>query len=155
VVSVAVVGAVLFGVLANTSAGAPEKPARDLVPAEASALYWSYSMPLPGGSKYGTLKITNPAVIAKVRTLINAIPVANYSKLQACPANYMIPYVISFSKSSQARSFTKVEFELGGCPTATVYQNGKAESPALGGFGLVKWYAAIQKVISPRGQPLA
>ncbi len=131
------------------------KPNRLLVPGGASALYWSYSMPLPSGARYGTMKITNRATIARVRSMINAIPVSDYSKGQACPANAMVPYIIRFSTSTASTSFTKVVFQLGGCPAATVYQHGVAQSPTLGGRSLGHLYAAIQKVISPRGQPLA
>jgi|ERR1700677_5096896 hypothetical protein len=134
---------------------ATSKPDRLLVPAGATALFWSYSMPLPSGSHYGTMKISDPAVIARVREMINAIPVSDYAKSGACPDDMMIPYVIRFSASTAAASFTKVVFQLGGCPAATVYQHGVAESPTLGGWSLGTLYRAIQKVISPRGQPLA
>jgi hypothetical protein len=126
-----------------------------MVPVGATALYWSYSMPLPGGAHYGTLKISNPRTIARVRAMINVIPVTNYSKHQVCPADVMVPYIVRFSTSTAAASFTKVEFQLGGCPEATVYQHGVAERPTLGGWSLPRLYAAIQKIISPRGQPLA
>ncbi len=134
---------------------APSKPARLLVPAGATALYWSYSMPLPGGSRYGTLKVTSPAVIARVRAMINAIPVSDYPKNQICPADAMVPYIVRFSTSTAGAAFTKVVFQLAGCPEATVYQHGVAQRPTLGGWSLPKLYSAIQKVISPKGQPLA
>lgn len=112
-------------------------------------------MPLPTGSHYGTVKISDPTVIARVRAMINAIPVSDYPRDGACPDDMMIPYIIRFSHSTAAASFTKVVFQLGGCPAATVYQHGAAELPTLGGWSLGKLYDAIQKVISPRGQPLA
>jgi hypothetical protein len=101
------------------------------------------------------MKVSNPAVIARVRSMINAIPVSNYPKTQACPADAMVPYILRFSTSTSAASFTKVVFQLAGCPEATVFQHGVAQRPTLGGWSLPKLYAAIQKVISPRGQPLA
>jgi hypothetical protein len=134
---------------------APARPARLLVPAGATALYWSYPMPLPAGTRYGTLKVTKPSVIAQVRAMINAIPVSDYSKDQACPQDMMVPYIVRFSKSSAGAAFTKVVFQLGGCPEATVYQHGVAQRPTLGGWTLSSLYHAIQKVISPRGVPLA
>jgi hypothetical protein len=134
---------------------APTKPTRLLVPAGATALYWSYAMPLPTGVHYGTMKISKPSVIARVRAMINAIPVSNYPKNQACPADAMVPYIVRFSTSTAAASFTKVVFQLAGCPEATVFQHGIAQRPTLGGWSLSTLYAAIQKVISPRGQPLA
>jgi hypothetical protein len=134
---------------------AASKPARLMVPVGATALFWSYSMPLSTGSRYGTIKISDPKVIARVREMINAIPVSDYPKDGACPDDMMIPYVIRFSDSTAAASFTKVVFQLGGCPAATVYQHGVAELPTLGGWSLAKLYDAISKVISPRGQPLA
>ena len=141
--------------LSSTTSASPAKPTRLLVPVGATALYWSYAMPLPTGVRYGTMKIINPSVIARVRSMINAIPISNYPKNQACPADAMVPYFIRFSTSTAAASFTKVVFQLGGCPEATVYQHGIAQRPSLGGWSLSHLYAAIQKVISPRGQPLA
>src|SRR5665647_25851 len=141
--------------LSSLALAAPTKPTRLLVPAEAKALYWSHPMPLATGVHYGTMKINNPSVIARVRAMINAIPVSNYPKTQACPADAMIPYIVRFSASTAAASFTKVVFQLAGCPEATVFQHGVAQRPTLGGWSLPKLYAAIQKVISPRGRPLA
>lgn len=131
------------------------KPARLLVPEGARALYWSYPMPLPTGTRYGTMKISAPSVIARVRAMINAIPVSDYPATQACPADVMVPYIIRFSRTTAAASFTKVVFQLGGCPEATVFQHGVAQRPTLGGWSLPRLYAAIQKVIAPHGQPLA
>jgi hypothetical protein len=141
--------------LSSPASATPSKPARLLVPAGAKALYWSYPMPLPTGVRYGTMKISNPTVIARVRAMINAIPVSDYPKTQACPADAMVPYIIRFSTTTAAASFTKVVFQLAGCPEATVFQHGVAQWPTLGGWSLPHLYAAIQKVISPRGQPLA
>ena len=141
--------------LSSPALDATAAPPRLLIPAGAAALYWSYPMPLPMGMHYGTMKITNPSVIARVRAMINAIPVSNYSKIQACPADAMLPCTIRFSTSTAAASFTRVVFQLGGCPEATVYQHGVAQRPTLGGWPLPRLYASIQKVISPRGQPLA
>ena len=141
--------------LSAPAMSAPAKPTRLLVPAGAKALYWSYSMPLPTGVHYGTMKISSPSVIARVREMINAIPVSDYSKTQVCPADAMVPYIVRFSTSTAAASFTRVVFQLAGCPEATVFQHGVAQRPTLGGWSLPRLYAAIQKVISPRGQPLA
>ena len=141
--------------LSAPAMSAPAKPTRLLVPAGAKALYWSYSMPLPTGVHYGTMKISNSSVIARVREMINAIPVSTYSKTQVCPADAMVPYIVRFSTSTAAASFTRVVFQLAGCPEATVFQHGVAQRPTLGGWSLPRLYAAIQKVISPRGQPLA
>ena len=141
--------------LSSPALASPAKPTRLLVPVGATALYWSYAMPLPSGVHYGTMKIRNPKVIARVRAMINAIPVSNYSKNQVCPADAMVPYIVRFSTTTAAASFTKAVFQLGGCPEATVYQHGVAQRPTLGGWSLPHLYAAIQKVISPRGQPLA
>ncbi len=139
----------------NTAIASSGKPHRLLVPAGATALYWSYSMPLPSGARYGTLKITNSTVIARVRAMINEIPVEDYAKSHACPDDLMVPYIVRFSKSTAAASFTKVVFQLGGCPEATVFQHGVSQLPELGGWSLPQRYSAIQSVISPRGQPLA
>lgn len=141
--------------LSSLASATTTRPNRLVVPEGATALYWSYSMPLSTGTKYGTMRITNPTIIARVREMINAIPVSSYSKAQACPDDMMVPYIIRFSTSTAAASFTKVVFQLGGCPQATVFQHGVAEQPTLGSWSLSKLYDAIQKVISPGGQPLA
>lgn len=154
-IAVAALAVVTVLSVSSPALSTPNKPSRLLVPAGATTLYWSYSMPLPGGSRYGTMKITNPSVIARVRSMINAIPVTDYPKNRACPADVMIPYIVRFSRSTAGKSFTKVVFQLGGCPEATVFQHGLAQRPTLGGWSLPKLYSAIQKVISPRGQPLA
>ena len=136
-------------------AGAAAKPARLLVPAGARVLYWSYSMPLPGGARYATMTITDRSVIGRVRELINAIPVSSYPANQVCPQDLMVPYVVRFSMSRPVAAFTTVRFQLGGCPAATVYQHGVAQRPTLGGWSLPRLYAAIQRLIAPHGQPLA
>jgi hypothetical protein len=141
--------------LSSPALATPSKPTRLLIPAGATALYWSYPMPLPSGVHYGTMKITKPSIIARVRAMINAIPVSNYPKNQACPADAMVPYIVRFSTSTPVAAYSKVVFQLAGCPEATVYQHGVAQRPTLGSWSLPRLYAAIQKVISPRGQPLA
>lgn len=112
-------------------------------------------MPLPKEQEYGIIKISDPAVIARVREMINAIPTSDYPTTQACPDDMMVPYIVRFSASTAAASFTKVVFQLGVCPEATVFQHGVAQLPTLGGWSLSRLYDAIQKVISARGQPLA
>ncbi len=131
------------------------KPARLVIGAGASALYWSNPMPLGTGTRYGTVKITSGVVIARVRQLINAIPVSDYGANQICPMDVMVPVVIRFSRSTAVAAFAAVVFQLGGCPTATVYQHGVAQHPTLGGWALAKQYAAIEKLILDRGTPLA
>ncbi|MFI5034975.1 MAG: hypothetical protein ACHQFZ_02080 [Acidimicrobiales bacterium] len=154
-VAVAVLSLTTALSISAPATAALSKPARLLVPSGATALYWSYPMPLPGGVHYGTLKVTNPSVIARVRAMINAIPVSNYPKLQACPADAMVPFVVRFSTSTAGAAFSKVVFQLAGCPEATVYQHGVAQRPTLGGWSLPTLYHSIQKVISPGGVPLA
>ncbi len=140
---------------APAAPGPAAKPARLLVPAGARVLDWSYSMPLPGRARDATMTITNRSVIARVRDLVNAIPVSSYPAHQVCPQDLMMPSVVRFSRSRPADAFTSIVFQLGGCPAATVYQHGVAQRPTLGGWTLPRLYAAIVRVISPRGQPLA
>ena len=131
------------------------KPTRLVVPAGATGLYWTYSMPLGTGAKLATMKITNAATIKRVRAMVNNIGVSTYPKNQICPLNYMEPFTVRFSTSSAHASFFRIDFELAGCPSATVYLGGKRQTPTLGGFNLPRLYNAIQKVIAPNGQPLA
>ncbi len=146
---------VLAGTIAVTSAFAGvAKPARLIVPRGATALYWSYPMPLPSGTHDGTIRITNPNTIARVLDMVNALPVSTYRADQICPMDLMVPDVLRFSRSTAAAAFAVVVFQLGGCPTATVYRHGVAQRPTLGGWSLPNQYAAIEKVMSPRGQPL-
>ena len=79
------------------------KPARLVIGAGASALYWSNPMPLGTGTRYGTVKITSGVVIARVRQLINAIPVSDYGANQICPMDVMVPVVIRFRDRPPSR----------------------------------------------------
>ena len=54
-------------------------------------------MPLPMGMHYGTMKITNPSVIARVRAMINAIPdITIYPEDRPCsvPSAKRIPELV-------------------------------------------------------------
>ena len=139
----------------------PPKPERVLVPSGATVMYWTYPGSVgPSGSgsgpslRYFTLDIHNAVEIERVRTMINAIPAYYVAPGTMCNDLAMRPFRISFSKGSQSASFTVVSFQLGGCGSATVYQDGVAQSPLLGGKGLLTRYETIQKVISPNGVPL-
>jgi hypothetical protein len=67
----------------------------------------------------------------------------------------MLPITVSFAANKTSTPFTKVVFQLGGCPYARVYQHGVAVAPTLGGTHLAQVYARIQHLISPKGVPLA
>lgn len=141
--------------LSGTSiASAVSKPAGDLVPSGATVLLWYYPLPVANKVLTGTITVRNPVIISEVRALINSLPVTQPGN-RICPADVMLPYVIGFSKGVKAKPFTKVLFQLGGCPYARVYQNGVAVSPTLGGPNLSTVYQHIQHLISPKGQPLA
>ncbi len=145
--------------LAAGVASASTTPTRDLVPAGAKVMYWTYPgvvSPSGGGSanRFFTKTVTNKAEIARVRAMINRIGVYYEPAATMCNDLREQPFTISFSDTTRAKSFTTVTFQLGGCGTATVSQNGKAQSPLLGGKGMYAKYQAIQKVISPGGVPL-
>jgi hypothetical protein len=137
-----------------SSASATAKPIGDLVPAGAKVLIWNYPLPTANKVLTGTLEVTNPTIIAQVRSLINSLPVTS-SAHRICPDDMMLPYTVGFALSTKAKPFTRVVFQLGGCPYARVYQHGVAISPTLGGPNLSWTYARIQHLISPKGQPLA
>lgn len=139
------VAAVALGValLVTSAAGATtSKPARDLVPAGARVLIFETS---PTGTP-STVVVTKAPVIARVRALINALPVSP-SGPRICPDDLMIPSTVSFSTSRDAKPFAKVLFQLGGCPYAQVYRHGVAVLPTLGGSTISSVYATIKKLV--------
>lgn len=131
---------------------ATTKPAGDLVPAGATVLYWQ--APSSGGvssTPGGTVvTVTKPSVIAAVRALINSLPVTT-SAHRVCPDDMMVPTTVSFAASASSAPFTKVLFQLGGCPYARVYQHGVAVAPTLGGAHLSAVYARIRTLVTSAG----
>jgi len=146
ILGAAALGCALLGAGAVT-AGATAKPADDLVPTGATVLYWSSGVgpvrQAPTGT--GAVTVTNLAVIAQVRALINSLPVSTPHSV--CPDDMMIPSWVSFATSKTSTPFTEVMFQLGGCPYARVYQHGVAISPTLGGTHLGEVYARIKTLI--------
>ncbi len=138
-----------------TKSSTSPSPKAGPVPTGATVLTWQYPMPLPGHVATGTMTITNPTVIARARSLINALPVTNYPVGTICPADVMFPFTVSFSTGPHVAPLATVVFQLGGCPTATVHVHGVRLSHTLGNWSLPTQYAAIQKVISPQGIPIA
>jgi hypothetical protein len=139
-------GAVLV-VTGASMASATAKPVHDFVPAGAKVIYFDSSAVSLGGSTTGdnTNEITDQRVIAEVRNLINSLPVSNTSKM-FCPDDLMIPAWVSFSNSAASTPFARVEFQLGGCPFARVYQHSVSELPTLGGSRLGAVYAKIKSL---------
>ena len=129
-------------------AGAASKPARDLVPAGASVLYFtSFATPAYGGSaNRGTVTVTNPTVIAEIRGLINSLPVSDTSHM-FCPDDLMVPSYVSFATNGSTAPFAKVLFQLGGCPFARVYLHGIGVSPTLGGPTLGAVFSHIKRLV--------
>ena len=128
------------------------KPAGDLIPAGMAKVTWSYPGYLPDTVIYGTLSSTDPVVIEKVRGIINALPVQHLAPGTACPADYMIPVLISFSRTTTRRPNITVSFQLGGCPAATVIRAGHSISPPLAGANLAHDLTRIEQLIH-RGPP--
>lgn len=136
---------VAAGVLGvSTPACAATKPAGDLVPAGAKVLLFS----APPSSGARSVTVTNATTIARVRTLINGLPVSSTAH-QVCPDDMMLPYTVSFSRSAKATPFTRVVFQLGGCPYARVYQLGVPVTPTLGGSTLAAVFAQIRALVNP------
>jgi hypothetical protein len=131
-----------------TSAGAATKPARDDVPPGATVLYFT-GPPTPSSGTSTTkvaLKVTNPTVIAKIRDLINSLPVSD-TRHEFCPADLLIPSYVSFARNAATTPFARVMFQLGGCPFARVYVHGVAVSPALGGPHLGVVFSQIKRLV--------
>jgi hypothetical protein len=137
-------GAVALGaallVVSSSLASATTKPPHDYIHPGATVITFNSSSLGANGT---TMTITNPKVITEVRALINSLPVSNTSKM-FCPDDLMIPAWVSFSTSKTATPYSRVEFQLGGCPFARVSQHDVAELPTLGGPHLGQVYAKIK-----------
>jgi hypothetical protein len=123
---------------------AATKSPREFVPAGAHVLIWS-STSVVGGTN-GSIVVRNLTVIAEVRALINALPLTN-NLHHACPEDMTLPITLSFATSPGSTPFTRVIFQLGGCPSAEVIQHGSIVLPTLGGPNLSSTYGKIKKLI--------
>jgi hypothetical protein len=140
-----VVAIVCTVALGAPSALAATKSPREFVPAGAHVLIWSSTSVVNGGTNE-TIVVRNLEVIAEVRALINALPLTN-TLHHACPDDMMVPITLSFATSPGSTPFTRVIFQLGGCPSAEVVQHGSVVLPTLGGPNLSSTYAKIIKLI--------
>jgi hypothetical protein len=131
--------------LSAPGAFAATKSPREFVPAGAHVLIWS-STSVVNGSTNATIVVRNLTVIGEVRALINALPLTN-NLHHACPQDMMLPITLSFAASPGSTPFTRVIFQLGGCPSAEVVQHGSIVLPTLGGPTLSSTYAKIRKLI--------
>jgi hypothetical protein len=149
---VALMGATLAA--STVPAVAATKSPRELVPAGAHVLYWSSPTMSASGTTNGTITVKNQAVINEVRALINTLPLSD-TLHRACPDDMMLPQTVSFAASTSSTPFTRVVFQLGGCPSAQVVQHGKVVLPTLGGPNLSSTYAKIKHLIDPSAEPVA
>jgi hypothetical protein len=140
--------------LSTTPAVAATKSPRELVPAGAHVLYWSSPSFNASGTIDGTITVKSQVIVNQVRALINALPLSD-TLHRACPDDMMQPQTVSFAASASSTPFTKVVFQLGGCPSAEVFQHGKVVLPTLGGPNLSSTYAKIKHLIDPSAEPLA
>ncbi|MGC2168704.1 MAG: hypothetical protein WA580_06355, partial [Acidimicrobiales bacterium] len=90
---------------AATPASATTKSPREYVPAGAHVLVWSDPDIAVNGSTPRQIAVTNLAVIARVRALINALPLSD-NQHRVCPDDMMIPITLSFASSRAAVPFT-------------------------------------------------
>jgi hypothetical protein len=131
-------------VVNSSLAAATVKPPRDFIHPGATVITFDSSALATSNN---TETITNPKVIAEVRALINSLPLSNTSKM-FCPDDLMIPAWLTFSTGATATPYSRVEFQLGGCPFARVTQHGIAELPTLGGPHLGQVYAKIKTLFA-------
>jgi len=131
--------------LCAPSASAATKSPREFVPAGAHVLIWS-STSVVGSGANGTIVVRNLTVIDEVRALINALPLTD-DLHHACPDDMMLPITLSFAAAPGSTPFTRVIFQLGGCPSAEVVQHGSIVLPTLGGPNLSSTYGKIKKLI--------
>lgn len=84
-------------------------------------------------------------VIARVRELVNALGV--YQPATVCPDDLTVPYVLAFFRAPGDAPYARVSFQLGGCPTATVFHGARAVAPPLGGAHLFATFTLIRRLI--------
>jgi len=130
----------LLAVAGSSLASATTKPPHDYIHPGATVITFETSTL---GASTSIMTVTNSRVIAQVRALINSLPVSNTSKM-FCPDDLMIPAWVNFSTGATATPYSRVMFQLGGCPFARVTQHGDAELPTLGGAHLGQVYAKIK-----------
>jgi hypothetical protein len=145
---VAVAGLFVAASFAVTASGmAATKSARESIPAGAHVLYWADPAFAVSGSRSTQVVVTNLSVINRVRALINALPLSTPHRV--CPDDMMIPVAVSFAVSRSATPYSRVVFQLGGCPSAQVFQHGAGVLPTLGGSTLTSTFVAIRKLVDP------
>ncbi|MGH3733741.1 MAG: hypothetical protein ACRDVC_10305 [Acidimicrobiales bacterium] len=133
---------------------AATKSPREYVPAGAHVLYWDSLEPISRATGGGTIVVKNLTIIGEVRALINALPLSN-TRHRVCPDDMTLPITVSFAASAASTPFTRVVFQLGGCPSAEVFERGAPVLPTLGGPNLSRTYAKIKNLISPSALALA
>lgn len=136
-------------VVSASLATASAKPTGDLVPVGAKVLFWNYPPSVSAAARSSKITVKNATIIRKVRSLINALPVTS-SAPRVCPDDLMMPTSLTFATSISSTPFTKVVFQLGGCPYARVYQHGVAVSPTLGGTNLSQVYNQIERLVGAK-----
>jgi hypothetical protein len=138
--------AVLIGIGAlgaPASSAATAKPRGDVIGAGARLVSLERG---PSGVSGPTRYWSSAAgVVAGVRALIDALPVANPPAI--CPDDMMVPTVVAFYAGRGRSPFARVSFQLGGCPAATVYRGGRAIAPPLGGARLASTLARITSLM--------
>lgn len=128
---------------ASVTSGASAKPRGDLIGTGVHVVSLQRgSFAGSGPTRYWS---SNPSVVADVRALINALPVAHPPTV--CPDDLMIPTVVAFYAAPGIAPFARVSFQLGGCPAATVYRGARAVAPALGGDRLGSVLSRITSLI--------
>ncbi len=98
-----------------------------------------------GASQGPTGSSRNEAVIARVRRLVNALPV--YRPAPVCPDDLMVPWVLAFYRRGAPAPYAEVSFQLGGCPKATVVEGARVVAPSLGGPHLLAAFDLIRRLI--------
>jgi hypothetical protein len=121
------------------------------IPRGATVLYFtSFATPVSTTSTTkGATVVTNAAVIAEIRSLIDALPLANTHRF--CPADLLVPSYVSFAANATTAPFARVMFQLGGCPFARIYVHGKPVTAALGGPTLGTVFSKIKNLVEKNG----
>ena len=128
------------GLLLSASTAAASAPPRDRVGPGATLVT------LRAASLGGpTVASRDAAVIARVRRLVNGLPVDRPAPV--CPDDLTVPYVLAFYTTPGTPPYARVSFQLGCCPEATVSLGGRVVAPPLGGPRLLATFTLIRRLI--------
>jgi len=127
------------------------KPPGDAIGANLKVITWGFGEVTPGTTSASSRVVTNAKVVARVTSLINALPATVPNPREVCATFILLTPALVFSVSDHSAVVTRVVFEIDGCPSVQVYQHGRPISPKLGGPDVTSTYWKITKLLNPHG----